>query len=191
MSVGRVVENPASGERIVLLRTAADTAGELLEFELSLAPGGHVPSGHVHPEQEERFTVLEGRARFRLGRRTVVAAAGETVSVAPGTAHHFANPGPGPARLLVQVRPALNMEQLLETAAALTRGRGGWLAGRPRLLDLALFLREFEREVKAPLLPGRLLSAATGSVAWLARSAGWDVRYRRLRALAAAEGEPS
>jgi quercetin dioxygenase-like cupin family protein len=190
MSVGRVVENPASGERIVLLRTASDTAGELLEFELSLAPGGHVPSGHVHPEQEERFMVLEGRVRFRLGRRTVIAASGETVTVPPGRAHHFANAGAGPARLLVQVRPALNMEELLETAAALARARGGRLAGRPRLLDLALFLREFEREVRAPLLPGLLLRAATGSLAWLARYAGWDVRYRRLRTLAGADGEP-
>ena len=121
----------------------------------------------------------------------MVAAAGETVSVAPGTAHHFANPGPGPARLLVQVRPALNMEELLGTAAALASGRAGRLAGRPRLLDLALFLREFEREVRAPLLPGLLLNAATGFVAWLARSAGWDVRYRRLRAIASVEGEPA
>jgi quercetin dioxygenase-like cupin family protein len=191
MSAGRVVENRASGERIVLLRTAADTGGDLLEFELTLAPGGHVPSGHVHPEQQERFTVLEGRTRFRLGLRTVIAGTGETVTVPPGRAHRFANPGPGPARLLVQVRPALNMERLLETAAALSSGRSGRLAGRPRLLDLALFLSEFEREVRAPLLPGGLLRAVTGSLAWLARSAGLDVRYRRLRALAGAERESS
>lgn len=182
MSTGRVVENPATGERIVLLRSAADTAGELLEFELSLAPGGHVPSGHLHPEQEERFTVLEGQARFRLGRRTVIARTGETVTVPRGQAHHFANAGAQPARLLVQVRPALHMEELLETAAALTRDRRGKLAGRPRLLDLALFLREFEREVRAPLVPRALLQAGTRSLAWLAGLGGWDARYRTLRA---------
>ena len=108
----------------------------------------------------------------------MVATTGETVSVAPGTAHHFANPGSGPARLLVQVRPALNMEELLGTAAALASGRTGRLAGRPRLLDLALFLREFEREVRAPLLPGLLLKAATGFVAWLAVEASARVRRR-------------
>jgi mannose-6-phosphate isomerase-like protein (cupin superfamily) len=190
MSTRKVVENPASGERIVVLRTGADTGGTLLEFELHLAPGGHVPSGHIHPEQEERFTVLEGLARFRLGIRTVMVGAGETITVRPGTPHRFANAGPGPARLLVQVRPALNMEELLETAAALTRESSPVLAGRPRLLDLALFLREFEREVRAPVLPA-LMSGVFRSLAWLARSAGRDGRYRRLRGLTAASREPS
>lgn len=182
MSAGRVVENASTGERIVVLRTAAETAGELLEFELRLAPGGHVPSGHVHPEQEETFTVLEGQARFRLGRRTRIATGGDTVVVRPGKAHHFSNPGPGPTRLLVQVRPALQMEDLLVTAAALTRDRRGRLAGQPRLLDLVFFLREFEREVRAPLVPGPLLRAATRTLAWLAGWAGWGAHYRRLRA---------
>jgi hypothetical protein len=82
------------------------------------------------------------------------------------------------------------MEELLETAAVLTRHSSAVLAGRPRLLDLALFLREFEREVRAPVLPA-LLSAVFRSLAWLARSAGRDARYRRLRGLTSARREPS
>ena len=31
---GAVIENPVVGDRIVFLRTTADTAGELLEFDL-------------------------------------------------------------------------------------------------------------------------------------------------------------
>ena len=34
---GQIIHNPVSGERIEFLRTAADTDGELLEFELELA----------------------------------------------------------------------------------------------------------------------------------------------------------
>jgi quercetin dioxygenase-like cupin family protein len=64
---GQTIENPVSGERITFLQTARDTAGELLEFELELSPDGHVPGAHVHPEQEERFHVLEGTMKFRLG----------------------------------------------------------------------------------------------------------------------------
>ncbi|MBO0706281.1 MAG: hypothetical protein J2P39_13235, partial [Candidatus Dormibacteraeota bacterium] len=56
---GRVIENPVSGERIVIRRSGAETGGALLAFDLFLPPGAHVPAGHVHPEQEERFTVLE------------------------------------------------------------------------------------------------------------------------------------
>ena len=40
---GQSIENPVSGERIEFLRTAGDTDGELLEFELTLAPTGASP----------------------------------------------------------------------------------------------------------------------------------------------------
>ena len=36
-------------------------AGAVLVLELNLAPGGHVPSRHRHPNQEESFTVLGKR----------------------------------------------------------------------------------------------------------------------------------
>ena len=39
---GQIIDNPVSGERIAFLRTAADTGGALLEFELELAADGRV-----------------------------------------------------------------------------------------------------------------------------------------------------
>jgi quercetin dioxygenase-like cupin family protein len=184
-----VIENGRSGERIVLLKTSADTNGELLEFELNLAPGGRVPSGHVHPHQEERFTVLEGLMRFRLGARAVQVKMGQSVTVRPGIPHSFANAGSTPARLRVEVRPAHNMEVLLEAAAALSRERNGMPLGLPRPLDLALFLREFETEVAVPFIPQVMVRPVTRALAWLARLRGLDARYRRLRAETGDSGE--
>jgi quercetin dioxygenase-like cupin family protein len=171
-SGARVIENPASGERIVIRRTAAETRGRVLEFEVVLAPGGRVPAGHLHPEQEERFTVLEGQVRFRLGGRPLIASAGDTVTVSAGKPHSFANAGRDEARLLVEATPALHMEELLETASR--------LGGRPGLLELALFLREFGREVRSPVLP-RMVDTGVRALAWAARRLGLDARYRRLR----------
>ena len=90
---GQTINNPVSGEQITFMQTAADTAGELLEFELALSPDGHVPGAHVHPEQEERFHVLEGKMKFRMGLRRIVAEAGDTVVVPAGRVHRFANGG--------------------------------------------------------------------------------------------------
>lgn len=92
---GRVLENPVSGERIVIRQSGSETGGRLLEFDLFLPPGGHVPAQHAHPAQEERFTVLDGRMRFRLAGRTIVASAGESVVVPPGAPHRFGNAGQG------------------------------------------------------------------------------------------------
>jgi mannose-6-phosphate isomerase-like protein (cupin superfamily) len=172
------IVNPLSGEQITIME--AGTYGDVLVWELLLVPGGRVPSGHAHPRQEERFTIKEGRMRFRIGWRRVLAGPGDTVVVPPGKSHHFANPGPLPARAEVRTSPALGMADLLETAAALAWEQRA--AGRPlpRLADLALFMRDFEAEVAAPVVP-RLVRRAARALAAVADRHGPGVRYRHLR----------
>ena len=181
---GQIIENPVSGERIHFLQTAADTDGELLEFELELTPDGHVPGAHVHPEQEERFHVLEGTMKFRLGMRTIVAGPGESVVVPAGRVHKFANGSDAPARARVEVVPALDMEQLLETTVELAHEGRVTRKGMPKPLHLALFVRRFEREVRAPFPPAWVVRALMAPVAALARSRGHAERYAPAGALA-------
>jgi quercetin dioxygenase-like cupin family protein len=172
----QTIHNHVSGERITFLRTAADTAGRLLEFELELAPDGRVPGAHVHPEQEERFHVLEGTMAFRLGLRTIVAQAGETVVVPAGRVHRFANGGDEPARVRVEVEPALDMEGLLSTTAQLAHEGNVWPSGMPKPLHLALFVQRFRREVRAPFPPAPVVRALLAPVAALARRRGHAIR---------------
>jgi quercetin dioxygenase-like cupin family protein len=156
---GRVIDNAASGERIVIRKSGADTGGRVLAFDLFLRPGGHVPAGHVHPVQEERFTVIQGRMRFRLGRRTVLVGPGETVRIPAGTPHWFGNVGPDVPQIGVEVRPALRMEELLQRTGSL--GTDGHFPGThiPRLSDLAVVLLEFQRELAVPNVPAFLVRA--------------------------------
>ena len=178
---GQIIENPVSGERIEFLRTAADTNGELLEIELELAADGQVPGAHVHPEQEERFHVLEGTMKFRLGLRTIVAHAGDTVTVPAGRVHKFTNGGDEPARARVQISPALDMEDLFTTTAELAWEGKVLSSGMPTPLHLALFVRRFRREVRAPFPPAPLVHALMAPLASLARRCGHDGRYERSR----------
>jgi mannose-6-phosphate isomerase-like protein (cupin superfamily) len=179
---GSVIENLASGERIRIRVSAAETGGELLAWELRLAPGGRVPNGHVHPVQEERFTVVEGCLRFRVGRRSRLVGPGQTVTVPPGAPHHFANPGPVEAFVLVETRPAMQMHELLKVAAELARDGRGRPRRLPRPVDLLLFMDEFRSEVQASYLPARLVRPVVRAVARLAAMTGADRRYRELRA---------
>ena len=188
---GQILENLVSGERIVFRKTAADTAGELLAFELFLAPYGHVPGAHVHPQQEERFEVVEGTMKFKRGLRTVFARAGDTVVVPPGVVHRFENAGEEPAHVLVEVRPALRMEQLFETASALAQEGLTNSKGMPKPLELALFVREFEEEVRAPLVPAGLVRAVMAPLVWLAARRGLDERYRRPSPVSVDGADPS
>ena len=175
-----VIINPLSGERITI--QVAGTGKSVLDWELVLAPGGRVPGSHAHPEQEERFTVLEGRMRFRVGARRITAGPGQTVTVPPGTVHHFANASDQPATVAVQTTPALGMQALLETAAALAQEQHAAARRLPSPVALALFMRDFQREVRAPYLPSALVRAVIRPAAWLACRRGLDARYRRLRA---------
>jgi quercetin dioxygenase-like cupin family protein len=176
---GQVLDNPISGERITFRRTAAETGGELLAIDLELAPDGRVPGAHVHPVQEERFEVVKGTMKFQTGLRTITAHAGDEVVIRPGTAHRFANAGNGPAHVRVEVEPALRMEELFETTVALAREGRTMAGGMPYPLELALFMREFDAEVRAPFVPAAAVRAAMAPLAWLARRQGLDLRYRK------------
>jgi mannose-6-phosphate isomerase-like protein (cupin superfamily) len=169
----RIIHNPVSGERIEFLRADA----ELLEFELQLTPDGKVPGMHSHPEQEERFHVLEGTMQFRLGLRKIVAGPGETVVVPAGARHKFANGGDTTARVRVEVEPALDMQQLLVTTAELAHEGNVLRSGMPKPLHLALFVERFKREVRAPFPPAWMVRVLMAPLAALARRRGHAERY--------------
>ena len=150
---GQTLANPITGERFTFTDTSRSTGGELLAFELALRPGGAVPVPHVHPIQTERFEVVEGRMRFRLGWRRRVAGPGDVVEVAPGVVHGFANVGDIEARVRVEVRPALAMEEMLAEVVAMARAGRMTRRGLPRNpRDLAVLARTYDREAHAPLL---------------------------------------
>ena len=66
---------------ITLIRYATDVVGE-------------GPTLHVHP-YDEIFTILEGRARFTVGDKTMDAAAGDVVMGPANIPHRYQNLGPG------------------------------------------------------------------------------------------------
>ena len=156
----RVIDNPRTGERIVIRRSSDETGGALLEFDLFLQPGGHVPARHLHPRQQERFTVLVGQVRFQVGRRKVIALPGTTLSVGRGTPHWFGNAGHDVAHIRVEVRPALRMQQLFESSAEWSQSASNWWRRLLLLLD-------FQHEVGVPHVPPRVISVLLQPLAWL------------------------
>ena len=149
-----------------------------MAIDLALPAGARVAGWkHFHPEQQEVFEVLEGTMAFRLGRRRIVAEAGTAIVVPPGTPHNFANAGTGAALVRVEIRPALDMEQLFETAVGLADEGRTMLGGIPGPLDLPLFLERFEHEVQAAFPPRWLQRIALAPLAWLARRLGRGERY--------------
>ena len=74
---------------------------------------------HIHPRQDERFTILAGKAHFTLNGEKHVAGPGQTVVVPAGVPHSVANPGPAQIDSIVERRPALQAKEFHEAAAGL------------------------------------------------------------------------
>src|SRR5260221_14593157 len=97
MTYFREIFNPATGELIQFTQTAETTGGELARFTWRSAPRG-VITEHVHPRQEERFTITSGQARFTVNGRERHPRAGETLGVPAGVPHSAGNPAPTDSR---------------------------------------------------------------------------------------------
>jgi quercetin dioxygenase-like cupin family protein len=132
------------------VRYAFEPQGEDLIVYTWLEPGGGLPA-HFHPRQEERWSVLEGQVRFRLGeeKRVIAPDDGETL-VAPGVAHGLWSVSDREARLHTVVTPALRLQAFLEESAAAAREGLFTARGLPRGVRgarwAANFLKRYEDE---------------------------------------------
>jgi quercetin dioxygenase-like cupin family protein len=176
---GDRLENPVTGEVLVFHETGAQTGGELVRVETIVQPDGFVAAAHVHPAQTERFEVLDGNVGFRLGRETMLAGPGEVAFVPAGTAHRFWNAGPGEARFLCEIRPALRFESLIETMFTLAAEGETDARGLPNPLQLAVVADAHFDTVRLPFPPAPLQRAALAVGAPLGRMLGYRATVDR------------
>jgi len=179
---GDILENPVTGEVLIFRRTSEETGGDGVQVETIVRPGGFVAAAHVHPYQTERFQVLEGQLGLRVGDRELVAGPGEIATVDPGTPHRFWNAGQDEARFLLEVRPALGFESLIETMFTLAEEGKTNHRGLPNPLRLAVIARSHFDTVRLPFPPASMQRAAVALGAPLGRLLG----YRATAAPAAA-----
>lgn len=86
--------------------TVLEHTSERLVVEVAYAPGGSAPPVHVHPEQDERFEVLEGALDVRLGDERRTLRAGDVLEVPRGTPHAMAAAGDEAVRARWETLPA-------------------------------------------------------------------------------------
>ena len=128
------------GFRLRLVRTAAETGGELLEMEASYGGAGGLPPEHPHPQQVERFEVLEGTMRTIIDGAERRYGPGETFEVPAGTPHQMV--GEGPSRVSWEIRPALRTAEFFE------RLYGDGPDSASAAPSIADFLAEFSDEIR-------------------------------------------
>jgi mannose-6-phosphate isomerase-like protein (cupin superfamily) len=177
--------NPATGEWITYTALAEDSDGQLVRFTWRSVPGG-VITEHVHPHQEERFTILAGQAHFTLNGAELVAGAGETVVVPAGVPHSEGNPGPAEIDGVVELRPALHTKEWHEALAGLVADGKTTQRGAPRNpLQLGATFWHFRHESRVTSPPIWVQNLMLPPLWALAKAFGvrpyhdhWDSRIR-------------
>lgn len=174
---GDTLVNPASGETITFIETAAQTGGEYTLIECAVEPGGGVPMAHVHPYQSETFEVLEGELSMKAGRDTLVAMPGDVVTVVPGQVHRFWNDGDRVARFRCTVAPALEFERFIETMFALAADGKLSKRGLPNPIRLATIANAHFADSRAPYIPAWMQKAGLVAGAAIGRMLGYEPTY--------------
>jgi quercetin dioxygenase-like cupin family protein len=153
------------------VRYTFEPDGENLFVDAWIEPGGGLPA-HLHPRQEERWSVLEGEVRFQLGnaKRVISPKDGELV-VPPGTKHGIASVSDREAHLRCHVIPARDLRAFLEESAAAARDGLIMRGGIPRSLRgarwSAAFLKRHREDAVMSFPPPFVQSAM---IALLGRS---------------------
>jgi len=109
----RQFSNPATGESIQFITTPQDANEDVLRLNWRSMPGGAITE-HIHPHQQERFTITAGEAHFTVNGEEQVVRAGETLDVPAGVRHSESNPGSVEVTGVIELRPALGMKELLK-----------------------------------------------------------------------------
>jgi len=174
---GDTIQNPITGERLLFLETSAETGGEYVLVETTVQPHGFVAAAHVHPYQTERFEIERGTVGFKLDGEELVARAGETVIVPPGSSHKFWNAGDDEAVFVCEVRPALGFERLLETMFALANDGKTNGKGMPNPLRLAVIANAHFADVRLPFPPAWVQKAGLLVGAPLGKLLGYAATY--------------
>ncbi len=187
---GDVINNPVTKDTITFRKTAADTGGALLEFEDVLERGGIGPPEHLHPRQQERFTVTSGTVGIRIAGHERLLRAGDIAIAEPGQPHAWWNAGDDDVRMVAEFRPALATEHFFETLYGLARDGKLDRHGMPAFLQIAAMVPPGEMYLAKPPLPlQKLLFAILGPIANLR---GYRFVYPRYSPdLVATEREPA
>ena len=117
--------------------------GEDLIVDTWIEPGGGLPA-HLHPNQEERWSVVDGRIRIRVGDETrVIGPEDGEMLVRRGTVHALDSVADGTAHLRCIASPALGLQAFLEESAAAARDGLFMKGGIPKSLRGARWAADF------------------------------------------------
>ena len=182
-NAGDVLDMAQLGCKVQLIRTAAETDGELIEFDVIGRPRGFLVQPHVPVDQSERYEVIARTLKIVEDGREHLLGPGETMEVPAGVSHRQMPGDDGDdGHVRVQARPAGSTQAFLERVAAMCAAGEFNRFGFPRPVAGARLVSDFGDEghaTRPPLAVQKALARVVLRVAGLMRPYvfvdEWDV----------------
>lgn len=172
---GDALWNPLTGEKALILESAEESGGARIVVDFAVEASGFVPGGeHVHDHFAEHFEVRAGQITFVLNGEERSLAAGEQVTIVPGTWHRWSNAGAHGAQARVRIEPAMRFEEAILVAWGLCTDGHTNAEGRPSPLLGALLATRYRREIRFRQPPDAVQRLLFPPLATLARLRGLE-----------------
>jgi mannose-6-phosphate isomerase-like protein (cupin superfamily) len=184
---GEAFENPVTGERMVFGKTGRDTNGALLEIEFLIPPNMRKGfASHFHPYFDERFEIVNGSARYMVGKDERATQASDVFVLPRSIAHvHPWNVGSEVLhyrKITLLDKPdlqwLLETEQFFESLYALAQQGKIGNDGLPKnLLQKVVLVQSLQPHTYAAGIPVWVQRVAFGFLAAIGRAVGYKSYY--------------
>jgi len=138
-----------NGETLTITKSAAETNGEITEFEGTDEPGIGPPM-HVHFKQEEMVRVTKGKMRVKTLAKEFSLNEGQEYLFAQGEAHQFWNEGDQTLHYSGHVKPSNNYEYFIKKVYHSANQAND---DKPGAFDAAFLLTKYKSEMDMLVIP--------------------------------------
>ena len=157
-----------------MVSSGAEEGVHYLDVENEVQPGSGPPM-HVHHQQKEALTILQGRMGVEvLGEAISFHEAGETVAFAPGIAHRFWNAGHDVLRCTGRISPALNFEYFI---TEIFKSMQASKDAKPAPFDAAYLLTRYKSEFDMVSIPKTVKKVMFPVIIFAGKLTGKDKKF--------------
>ena len=138
-----------NGETLIITKSAAETGGQITEFEGTEEPGIGPPM-HVHHKQEEKVKIVKGKMRVKTLTKAFSLIEGQEYIFLPGEAHQFWNEGDEILQYTGHVKPSNNYEYFIRHIYQSSNEAND---DKPSPFDAAFLLTKYKSEMDMLVIP--------------------------------------
>lgn len=145
-TVGQVLTNKITGEKLKYLQTSEQTNGKLTRFELQVSPKGYMPIRHLHPSQSETVEVTAGVLKVECGGEIKYLKTGEKFTIDKGVPHQWWNESDlQSACAIFTIEPANKFQIMQEQIFGVCNEKG-----KLSFLQIMVMAKEYDMVVAGP-----------------------------------------